>query len=690
MSKHDPTNEERTHSQSNETKQNDQLEQNNQKTDDSLLPMTRRSVLRGTGALGVGGLFLATGVEDAQAHETSDHLAETPPMGWNSWNYFACDINAELIKEMADAMVESGMKEAGYEYINIDDCWMAPTRDENGNLEPDPERFPNGIDAVADYVHEKGLKLGIYSSAGTGTCQGLPASLGHEKTDAESFAEWGVDYLKYDNCNNKGLPGKPRYRKMSKALDATDREIVYSLCCWGQYDVATWGADIGGNLWRTTGDITDNWSRIMDILDQQVGLAQYAEPGHWNDPDMLEVGNPGLSTRESRAHFSLWCILSAPLLAGNDLRDMSEETLDILTDTEVLEVNQDWAGSQGTKRKDTGNHEVWAKPMSNGDSAVCLLNRGETTATISIDVDELDLKDSSAYILRDLWEKEETATAEKVVSAVPPHGAVLYRVRPGTPNEAPPTTALSFDTEETFITGGETTTATAMFTNHGSTAVRDVDLSIESPDGWDVTSKSSSGHNATPPSKSVETTWEITAPSGVKTDQYALPLSVSFVWKGNQTASTQTVATITVPPQPPTSDTYLSDHSWVKATIGWGEIGLDESVANNPITIGGTTYERGLGTHAKSKISYYLGGNMSQFVADVGVDDEVGDQGSVQFRVLGDGETLTETDVLTGSMDSTHLDVDISGVDLLTLVVTTGGDANYYDHADWAATQVLK
>lgn len=679
MSEHDPMNKGREYSLSNDS----------QSTDNSLLPVTRRSVLQGAGVIGIGGISLAAGVDSVEAHETDDHLAETPPMGWNSWNYFACDINAELIKEIADAMVESGMKDAGYEYVNIDDCWMAPTRDENGNLQPHPERFPNGIDAVADYVHEKGLKLGIYSSAGTKTCQGLPASLGHEWNDAKSFAEWGVDYLKYDNCYNQGIPGKPRYREMSKALDATDREIVYSLCCWGQYDVATWGADIGGNLWRTTGDITDNWSRIMDILDQQVGLAKYAKPGHWNDPDMLEVGNPGLSTRESRAHFSLWCVLSAPLLAGNDLRDMSEEIREILTDEEVLTVNQDWAGSQGTKRKDTGNHEVWAKPLSNGDSAVCLLNRDETTGTISINADELDLKNSSAYILRDLWEKEETSTAEKITATVPPHGAVLYRVRPGTPNEAPPTTALSFDTDKTFITEGETTTVTGTFTNYGRIAIRDVDLSIDAPEGWSVSSKTSPTHSNVPPSKSVETTWEITAPSSVEPNQYDLTLSASFVWSGNNTTSVQSEGSLTVPPEPPTGDTHLSNHQWVSATIGWGEIGLDESVGNNPLTIGGTTYEQGIGTHSRSEIRYYLAGNMSQFVADVGVDDEVGDRGSVRFRVLGDGEVLTETDVLTGGTGSVHLDVDISGVELLTLVVTTEG-TDYYDHADWAAAQVLE
>lgn len=654
---------------------------------DSDFPLTRRSVLRSAGAVGFSGMFLATMSEPSEAHETPDHLMETPPMGWNSWNTFACDIDEDLIKETADAMVESGMKEAGYEYINIDDCWMASERDEDGNLQSDPETFPNGIEGVAEYVHEKGLKLGIYSSAGTETCQGLPASLGHEEQDAESFAKWGVDYLKYDNCNNQGVDPQTRYKRMWDALDATGRDIVKSQCSWGSYDEWTWAGDLGANLWRTTGDITDSWSKIMDILDQQVGLAEYAEPGHWNDPDMLEVGNAGLSARESRSHFSLWCILAAPLLTGNDLRELDEETRDILTNEEVLAIDQDPAGIQGSKRKDTGDYEVWAKPLANGDIAVCLLNRSNTSGTIAIDVDEFDLENAAAYILRDVWKMKEVATANTIRAFVPAHGVALYRIRPGTPSEAPPATTLAIENGDKIASRGDTESVKTILTNDGRIAIQNVELSFDAPEGWHANANTSPNRTV-PPSKSIETTWTIDVPEDAEVGDHEFAVTATYTAGGTSTGVSSTDV-LSVPPAPPVDDTYLSNHEWLEATIGWGEIGLDESVEANTLTIGGKTYEKGIGTHAESEISYYLNGNVSRFIADVGIDDEVdNDEASVRFRVVGDGETLTETNVAGNDMNPISIDVDISGIEVLTLVVTDGGNGINYDHADWAIAEV--
>ncbi|MFQ6108955.1 MAG: glycoside hydrolase family 27 protein [Candidatus Aminicenantales bacterium] len=356
-----------------------------------------------------------------------DKLALTPPMGWNSWNRFGCDINEKLIKDMADAMVSSGMKDVGYIYVNLDDCWMAPTRDAEGNLQADPERFPNGIKALADYVHSRGLKLGIYSSAGTKTCQGYPASLNHEFEDARKFAEWGVDYLKYDNCYNQGRDAVDRYRKMRQALDAAGRPIVFGICEWGQNRPWLWAPEIG-NLWRTTGDIRNSWESVMDILDQQVGLSKYARPGTWNDPDMLQVGNGGMTTTEDRAHFSLWCILAAPLLAGNDLRHMTEVTREILTNEEVIGVGQNPAGIQGYKIRDEGDHEVWVKPLENGDYAVALLNRGEERAFIAVRAEEIGMPEASRYVMRDLWAHKEEITGGRIGARVPSHGVAVFRV----------------------------------------------------------------------------------------------------------------------------------------------------------------------------------------------------------------------------------------------------------------------
>jgi alpha-galactosidase len=357
-----------------------------------------------------------------------DNLAQTPPMGWNSWNHFHRDINEQLIMEEADAMVESGMKDAGYEYINLDDCWMALDRDSDGNLHADPKRFPHGMKYLADYIHKKGLKIGLYSSAGTKTCAGWPASLDHEKADAKMFAKWGVDYLKYDNCNNQGRPAIERYTAMRKALDAAGHPIVFSICEWGSNRPWEWAPELG-NLWRTTGDIRDSWNSMIHILDQQVGLAKFAGKGHWNDPDMLEVGNGGMTNTEYETHFSLWCILAAPLIAGNDLRHMSNKTLSILTNKDVIAIDQDPAGKEGYKLKDQGDREIWVKALADGDWAVLLLNRGEESAFMTMKLKDIAIKKSESYLVRDLWShKQEKRTDGLIRSDVPSHGVKMYRI----------------------------------------------------------------------------------------------------------------------------------------------------------------------------------------------------------------------------------------------------------------------
>ncbi|PJJ76756.1 alpha-galactosidase [Thermoflavifilum aggregans] len=360
---------------------------------------------------------------------TPNGLAPTPPMGWNSWNHFGCNIYENIIKEMADAMVSSGMKDAGYAYINIDDCWMDTVRDAQGRLQADPKRFPHGIKWLADYVHSKGLKLGIYSSAGTKTCAGYPASLDHEEIDAKTFASWGVDYLKYDNCYNQGRPLIERYQAMQQALAHCGRPIVFSICEWGLENPWEWAPRLG-NLWRTTGDIRDSWESVMSILDQQVGLAKYAGPGHWNDPDMLEVGNGGMTTTEYRAHFSLWCILAAPLIAGNDLRHMSPETKEILTNQDMIAVDQDPLGKEGYKLQDEGDEEIWVKEMSDGSRVVLFLNRGEHTAFMTTDAHQAGLPDAPQYRLRDLWSHKESHTESLIRGFVPSHGVLVFRVWP--------------------------------------------------------------------------------------------------------------------------------------------------------------------------------------------------------------------------------------------------------------------
>ncbi|KAG0468154.1 hypothetical protein HPP92_017482 [Vanilla planifolia] len=271
--------------------------------------------------------------------QLNNGLALTPQMGWNSWNFFGCEINETVIKETANALISTGLADLGYKYVNIDDCWSSIFRSLKGELVPHPKTFPSGIKALADYVHGKGLKLGIYSDAGVFTCQVRPGSIFHEEVDAKTFASWGVDYLKYDNCFNLGIKPEKRYPPMRDALNSTGRTIFYSICEWGVDDPATWAGKVG-NSWRTTDDINDTWVSMTAIADINDKWASYAGPGGWNDPDMLEVGNGGMNYSEYRSHFSIWALMKAPLLIGCDVRNMTAATLEILSNKEVIAVNQ--------------------------------------------------------------------------------------------------------------------------------------------------------------------------------------------------------------------------------------------------------------------------------------------------------------------------------------------------------------
>jgi len=310
-------------------------------------------------------------------------LAKTPPMGWNSWNKYHCDVSEELIMKMADAMVSSGMKDAGYEYIVIDDCWQV-SRDESGEIVADKDRFPHGMKYVADYVHSKGLKFGIYSSAGTVTCQRRPGGFGHEYQDARTYARYGVDYLKYDWCGSTTQDARSSYTNMRNALYTAGRPIVFSICEWGQSKPWEWAGEVG-HLWRTTGDISDNWNSMIGIFKQQRDLARYAGQGRWNDPDMLEVGNGGMTTEEYKTHFSLWCMLASPLMAGNDLANMTPETKAILMNKEMIAIDQDSLGRQATCYRDNGDYQIWTKGLSNNEKAVCLLNTSDEKKSVLVD-----------------------------------------------------------------------------------------------------------------------------------------------------------------------------------------------------------------------------------------------------------------------------------------------------------------
>jgi len=351
--------------------------------------------------------------------------------GTNNWAYFSLKGNGDkVVREIADAMVSSGMRDAGYQYINIDDTWEGG-RDAKGNITSN-KKFPD-MKALADYVHSKGLKLGIYSSPGPpNTCSGYEGSYGHEEQDARTFAAWGIDYLKYDWCGARNIYTDEEmpavYQKMGDALLKTGRPIVYSLCQYGRQDVWKWGPDAGGNLWRTTGDISDRWDSMTRIGFGQNDLASYAKLGHWNDPDMLEVGNGGMTDTEYKTHMSLWAILAAPLLAGNDICDMTPATKEILQIREVIAVNQDKAGIQGKRVSQNGDQEIWVRELADGDRAIGIFNRGATTADAIVKWADLGVKGKIKKV-RDLWEKKDVKVdGPEYKVSVASHGVAFLRV----------------------------------------------------------------------------------------------------------------------------------------------------------------------------------------------------------------------------------------------------------------------
>jgi alpha-galactosidase len=367
-------------------------------------------------------------------------VAKTPPMGWNSWNYFAGKVTDKNIRDSADQIVASGMKDAGYIYVNIDDTWEG-TRDANGVLRTN-EKFPD-MKALADYVHSKGLKIGIYSSPGPKTCAGYEGSYGHEEQDAKLYAEWGIDYLKYDLCGFRQIMRQQApddnaaqmkmmiaaYDKMAKALKATGRPIVFSLCQYGWDAVWEWAPALGGNAWRTTGDIQSNWNSIYAILSQQEGLQKYAGPGHWNDPDMLEVGNGRLGLADNRSHFSMWAMLSAPLLAGNDLPNMKPEIHDILTNRDVIALDQDKLGKQAERVYSEGEVDVWKKQLAGGAVAIAVLNAGSerySTHPFHLSLAKLGLHGTLKG--KDLWTGKEVELKNEMPIELASHDILLVRI----------------------------------------------------------------------------------------------------------------------------------------------------------------------------------------------------------------------------------------------------------------------
>ncbi len=392
------------------------------------------TLLRGAA---VGAFVFVAAIANApvKADETASVL---PQMGFNNWNSTHCraEFDEGMIRGVADKFISLGLRDAGYQYVNVDDCWANWQRDKDGHLQPNPERFPSGIAALADYIHQRGLKFGLYSSAGTSTCEpleknrGFPGGLGHEKDDAKTFASWHVDYLKYDNCNNQKVDAHKRYTDMANALRGSGRQIFFSMCEWGENKPWLWaGKDpVEASSWRTTGDISDNYASMLKIFKQNVVLDQYAHLGHWNDPDMLEVGNGGMTDVEYRSHFSLWSIMASPLLIGTDLRTVKPEALQILLNKDVIAIDQDPLGVQGKQVSDAGGIHVIVKPLKDGGRAVAVFNEADTAKDINVAATEIGLKAGGSHTVRDLWAHTDAKGDGSIKLKLEPHATVMYRI----------------------------------------------------------------------------------------------------------------------------------------------------------------------------------------------------------------------------------------------------------------------
>lgn len=644
-------------------------------------------------------------------------LAQTPPMGFNNWNAFGCDVSETLMKQTADVLVSSGLAAAGYRYVNIDDCWSLRERGPDGRLVPDPVKFPGGIRGVADYVHSRGLKLGIYGDAGTKTCAGYPGSLGREVLDARTWADWGVDYLKYDNCYNQSDGSQAdfirRYTAMRDALRATGRPIVYAVCEWGQSRPWEWATGVG-QLWRTGGDISDNWTSLRTIIAGNAPLYPFAGPGHWNDPDMLEIGNGGMTDTEYRTHMSMWAMMAAPLLIGTDLRTASPATMAILGNRDIIAIDQDRLGVQGRVVRDSGGLLVLDKPLANGDRAIALYNSTDALATVSVAVGATGLRRAGAYRLTDVWTGETRQARSTISAAVAAHGTVVYRVRPlRDPDGVAPlvTVGAGLGTLVPGTVGGGALTTTV--TNRGVGTVRRVGVDVRVPAGWTVSTGSASatttGRRGLPTDATLETLWTVRVPEGTPAGRYPVTVTATYEWGSRHRASghsgsghsgsghrasASSVVVGEVVTAPADGRRHLSTISPVRSANAHGPVETDRSNGGAGQgdgalpTIGGRVYTRGLGTTAPSEIVYYLGGRCSRLVTDVGIDDEATTPVPATFTVYADDVAVASSGPIAAGESARTLTADLTGAAWLRLVTTGSGPAGdgttVNDHADWA------
>ena len=625
------------------------------------------------------------------AQALDNDLALTPPMGWNSWNQFYCNggdgLTAEALMKVADDIVATGLDEVGYEYVVLDDCFQ-DGRDENGVIQVDAERFPDGIKPVADYIHSQGLKFGIYSVPGDQTCANrfngyTPdiGSYGYEQIDAETFAEWGVDYLKYDWCYpdaELGLTKLGAFSTMRDELAKVDRDIVYAISEYGDSAPWTWAGPVA-NLWRTTGDIAPNWDSITNIIEEQVGLHPYAGPGHWNDPDMLQFGNGNLTTTQNKSHLSMWSMLAAPLFLGTDISRLSPENLELLKNQELVDIDQDPLGQQARRVSSSEGLQVWTRPLADGDIAVALFNSTASAATISTSLPAIGATED-VYVARDVWAHEDVFNTGSAISAtVPAYDTVVYRLSAGFDAELPGVVGAVGSGR---VEQGGSTEITVTVHNLLTEALEGAQLELSGTAGVEAEAEVAIPTIAA--GGSADVTVAVSAAADAALGDVSLPAAV--VWSGG---SEPAAVSVRVTPPAPTGETFLSDLPWLSWSNGWtGDPRRDLSQDDNPLTVNGVVYPKGIGSNSPSTVSVWLGGNCTRLVGGLGVDDETLN-GNEQFQpsiggvISGDGETLWENAEVITYQEKEDFTVDVTGVETLLLTATIGGDQDAYDHADW-------
>ncbi|MFG3369609.1 NPCBM/NEW2 domain-containing protein [Streptomyces sp. NPDC048156] len=622
----------------------------------------------------------------ARSAGASRILADAPPMGWNNWNAFGCDVSADLVKQTADLIVEKGLFDRGYEYVNIDDCWADKSRDADGKLVADTVKFPEGIGTVADYVHARGLKLGLYADAGTATCAGYPGSLGHERTDAATFAAWGVDLLKYDNCHNEGRPAEPRYQAMSEALAASGRDILFSICEWGSSRPWTWAPSMAPT-WRIDGDINNTWHSVRSIARQTMRIGNgWVGPG-FNDPDMLQIGNGGLSPTEERTHFALWSLYGAPLILGNDLRSISDDSLDVVSNKEVIDVDRQFAGHPVREISARFGKYVLARGMDDGSAVVALYNETDTPAAIRTTAAAAGLPAAAAYHIRDLERHRTRTSTGELAAQVPAHGAVLLRLSPAASARdgvADPTVVLrapTADGAQEFLAGSGLDVTAEITAPNGRPALRDLSVALRVPKNWKTGDPTTD--RLTRLSAGKRRTWTWTLRPGRHADRQ--PLAATVSWKNpDGTAGHRTVGIELVPtPAVPKGTTGVADLPWLHAWAGYASPERNSGIEGQTLQVAGASYAQGVGSHSESEVAVWLGGRCSKLTTWVGVQDGTNTGGSVIGQVLGDGKVIGESEHKEIGDGAQQLVVDVTGVDYLELHTTVGDDSSYGDRIVW-------